>query len=163
MSHFYFKLLIIFIVLNIVNFAFLSSKNKFKKISLIISILSLLFSIIIIFIMNNHYNSLILSEYSNMADEKNWFLNTVKDLNIFYIKVTLITTIIFTAIAYKVKYDVLYFITVTTLIILNIILFFYKGTIITKSFIDLSTLSISLIYYYLNFTIIPLSLKKYLK
>ncbi|MDD2392151.1 MAG: hypothetical protein PHU94_04380 [Bacilli bacterium] len=160
MSHFYFKLLIIFIILNIVNFAFLSSKDKFKKISLVINLLSLLFSIVIIFIMNAHYNSLILKEYNDIIDKKNWFLNTVKDLNIFYIKVTLITTIIFTIIAYKVRYDILYFIIVTTLITLNIILFFYKGTIITKSFIDLSTLSTSLIYYYLNFTIIPLSLKK---
>lgn len=162
MSYSYLKLLIIFIILNIFNFTFLLSKDKFKKISLVINILCLLFSIIMIFNINNHYNFLILNEYNDIVDKKNWFLNTVKELNIFYIKITIITTIMFIIITYRFKYDVVYLITVTILIILNIILFFYKGTIIIKSYIDLSTLSISLIYYYLNFTTIPLSLKKYL-
>lgn len=160
MNYLYFYLLAFFVVLNIINFIFLLNKDKYKKTSFTIGVLSLLFSTIIIIIMNINYNSLIFKEFSDVLDKKLQFLNIVRDLNIFFATTSLITTLILAIISYKLNYKLLYIMTIISLLILTIILFFYKGIIITKSVINLSLLSWCLMNYYLNFAIIPLLIKK---
>ena len=156
----YFYLLLVFIVLNITNFVFLHSKEKFKKVSLILSGISLIFSTLMIVLINTSYVSLISKEYAQNVAQRDIYFNLMKELNLTFLIVAIIAIIVFLLLSRKFKYKYFYIDTVIILVGLNLALSLFRGIIITKDIIDFSTLSFSLIYYYLNFAIVPLVLKK---
>ena len=156
----YFDLLLVFIVINITNFVFLHSKEKFKKVSLILSGISLIFSTLMIVLINTSYVSLISKEYAQNVAQRNIYFNLMKELNLTFLIVAIIAVIVFLLLSRKFKYKYFYIDTIIILVGLNLALSLFRGIIITKDIIDFSTLSFSLIYYYLNFAIVPLVLKK---
>ena len=156
----YFYLLLVFIVINITNFVFLYSKEKFKKVSLILSGISLIFSTLMIVLINTSYVSLISKEYAQDVAQRDIYFSLMKELNLTFLIVAIIAIIVFLLLSRKFKYKYFYIDTVIILVGLNFALSLFRGIIITKDIIDFSTLSLSLIYYYLNFAIVPLVLKK---
>ena len=160
MFFYHYKFLLIFIILSLINFIFLYKKSKFKKLSLIISIVSLLFGIILIIFINKDFISLISKEFINSPQEKNYYFNIVIDFNITFFVTSLIIMTILLLLSIKVKYKLLYIISILLLIVVNIILFCSKGLIITKNVINIGMLAQCLIFYYLNLLTIPLLIKK---
>lgn len=161
MLYYHYEFLLIFIILSIINFIFLCSTSKFKKISFIINTISLLFGIVLIIFINKDFISLISNEFINNPQEANSYFNIVIDFNItFFVTSLIITTILF-LLSIKIKYRLLYVISIVLLIVVNIILFCFKGIIITKNVINLGMLAQCLIFYYLNLLTIPLIIKKY--
>ena len=156
----YFDLLLVFIVINITNFAFLYSKEKFKKVSLILSGISLIFSTLMIVLINTSYAYLISKEYAQNVAQRDIYFNLMKELNLTFLIVAIIAIIVFLLLSRKFNYKYFYIDTIIILVGLNLALSLFRGIIITKDIIDFSTLSFSLIYYYLNFAIVPLVLKK---
>ena len=156
----YFYLLLVFIVINITNFVFLHSKEKFKKVSLILSGISLIFSTLMIVLINTSYAYLISKEYAQNVAQRDIYFNLMKELNLTFLIVAIIAIIVFLLLSRKFNYKYFYIDTIIILVGLNLALSLFRGIIITKDIIDFSTLSFSLIYYYLNFAIVPLVLKK---
>lgn len=157
---YHYKFLLIFIILSIINFIFLYKKSKFKKFSFIISIISLLFGLVLIILINKDFISLISKEFINSPQEKNYYFNIVIDFNITFFVTSLIIMTILLLLSIKVKYKLLYIISILLLIVVNIILFCSKGLIITKNVINIGMLAQCLIFYYLNLLTIPLLIKK---
>lgn len=161
MLSYHYKFLLIFIILSIINFIFLYNKSKFKKLSLIINIISLLFGIVLIIFINKDFISLISNEFINSPQEINSYFSIVIDFNITFFVTSLIITTILLLLSIKIKYRLLYIISILLLIVVNIILFCSKGLIITKNVINIGMLAQCLISYYLNLLTIPLLIKKY--
>lgn len=157
---YHYEFLLIFIILSLLNFIFLYKKSKFKKLSLIINIISLLFGIVLIIFINKDFISLISKEFINSPQEKNDYFNIVIDFNITFCVTSLIITTILLLLSIKIKYKLLYIITILLLIVVNIILFCFKGLIITKNVVNIGMLAQCLIFYYLNLLTIPLLIKK---
>ncbi len=160
MFFYHYKFLLIFIVLSLINFIFLYKKSKFKKLSLIINVISLLFGIVLIIFINKDFISLISKEFINSPQEKNYYFNIVIDFNITFFVTSLIIMTILLLLSIKVKYKRLYIISILLLIVVNIILFCCKGLIITKNVVNIGMLAQCLIFYYLNLLTIPLLIKK---
>ena len=160
MLFYHYEFLLIFIILSLINFIFLYKKSKFKKHSLIISIISLLFGIVLIIFINKDFISLISKEFINNPQEINSYLNIVIDFNITFFVTSLIIMTILLLLSIKIKYKLLYIISILLLIVVNIILFCSKGVIITKNVINIGMLAQCLIFYYLNLLTIPLLIKK---
>lgn len=159
MFFYHWKLLLIFLILNIINFVALYNKKKHKKLSLITNTLCLTFSIVMIITMNKEYISFL---YKDNPVNIFYYLNLVKKLNTFFFITSLISTIILLTISLlKIKYRVLYAITVVLLIILYIVLFFLdvSKTINIKYILDFGMLAECLKHYYLSIITIPLLLK----
>lgn len=165
---FYLILLGIFILLSLVNMVFLYSKEKFKKLSMAFYGISLVYSIIAIFVTNVTYRYNILNGLPKGASRIRTYLDLLKQLNIDYIIISLIMLVAFFVLVFLfrvfgVKYIILYDLIVGIQVILHVYLFFFKGIIITKDNIDLSLLSGSLMWYWLNFAFIPLVYSKHSK
>lgn len=160
MFFYHYKFLLIFIILSLINFIFLYKKSKFKKLSFIISIISLLFGLLLIVFINKDFISLISKEFINNPQEKNYYFNIIIDFNITFFVTSLIIMTIQLLLSIKVKYKQLYIISILLLIVVNIILFCSKGLIITKNVINIGMLAQCLIFYYLNLLTVPLLIKK---
>lgn len=161
MFYYHHWLLISFIIFNIVNFVFLYNKKKLKKLAIIIGVISILFSVFMIIRINNEYSSCFLKYYNSEPEKLSDYLNIVKNLNVTFLLASLVSTIILFILSIKVKYKLLYLITVTLLIILYVVLFscVLIKTMNTKCVLDLFTFSECLKHYYLSLTIIPLLFK----
>ena len=157
---YHYEFLLIFIILSLLNFIFLYKKSKFKKLSLIINVISLLFGIVLIIFINKDFISLISKEFINSPQEKSYYFNIVIDFNITFFVTSLIIMTILLLLSIKVKYKLLYIISILLLIVVNIILFCFKGLIITKNVVNIGMLAQCLIFYYLNLLTIPLLIKK---
>jgi hypothetical protein len=120
-----------------------------------------MFAISNIVMMNISYNNSILKEFYNLENDKLYFLNTVKELNLLYGIINLILMCILYLISRKIDFKRFHKITIVILTLSIITLLFFKGVLITKTVIDLSLLSASLNFYYLNLIIIPLLIQKY--
>ena len=165
MFYYHHWLLISFIIFNIVNFVFLYNKKKLKKLSIIIGVISILFSVFIIIKINNEYISYFLKYYNSEPEKLSDYLNIVKNLNVTFLLASLVTTTVLFILSLKVKYKLFYLITVILLIVLYVVLFFgvLIKTMNTKCVLDLLTFSECLKHYYLSLTIIPLLFKKVVK
>lgn len=149
--------LLSFIIFNIISLFFLLYKDKFNKTALLLGAISIVFAIFHIILLNISYNN----EISESSYKVDWFFKVVRELNTTFGIVSIIITFMLFILSFKIRYYVFHAITIATLTVTLSILFLHKGLIITKTNIDLSTLSVCLMNYYLNFATMPLLFKKH--
>ncbi len=157
----------LFIIICVINIVLLSEKNKFRKVTIVVYVSSLIYGITSIVFMNIYYNLRIPKVILDSKTLVENYLEMVKDFNLTYILWTLgILAILFliSITKFRVSYDVLYYITFALLVVSHIYLFFTKCIVIVKGYdLDMSGLSASLKWSYLNFITLPLFIFKYKK
>lgn len=152
---------LIFIILNLLNLSLLKRNTNYNNLSIGFTLTSITFGIINIIILNIKYHNLIFKEFYDSLIDLQWYIGTVFELNTLFASISLSITIFLFILSLKLDFKLFYTINISLVIIIGIYLFFSKGIIITKSVVDMSLLSNSIMIYYLNITSIPLILKKY--
>lgn len=163
---FYTWILMIFIILSIINMIFFHSKEKYRKVNIVCYLISLIFSTLFIIIINIDYNKSIINEFALDDERLNFYLDMQNDINVRYIIATLILTFIsfiFTIRKFNIRYIIIYDLILGLQLISHVYLFFFGCIIITKGVIDMSALSIFLMWQYLNISLLPLAIAKYRK
>ncbi len=161
MLFYHYKLFLIFIVLAIVNFILLSKKIKSKKLTLIVNSIIILINIFMIIMINTDFLNLISKEYANNTETLNKYYGIIYNFNITFLITSFIVTTILLILSKKIKYNTLYIITIVSLIIGSILLFCFKGFIITKDTINFGMLAQCLSFYYMYLCQIPLLTTKF--
>lgn len=136
------------ILLVVINYIIVG-KSKYSKTFAIISIIYSVFQIIF----DNIY-------YLNLIKQDDYYISLysdlIKDLNITFILVTIIELVFLLIIKLKIRFDLYKTITIAVFICTVIYLIVFRGIIITKTIVDMSTFSWILILNYINFINIPL-------
>ena len=140
------------LVLVIINYVVLG-KNKVSK---ILGIVSIIYSFIHIIIDNIYYYDLVYSQeyYINL------YSDFMLELHLTFVIVALIEVILLFILKNKIKFDLYKMITVSLFICTILTLIVFRGIIITKTIVDISTYAWILIINYINFINIPLYLFK---
>ena len=143
---------LITLVLVIINYVILG-KNKFSK---ILGIVSIIYSFIHIIINNIYYYDLVYSQeyYINL------YSDFMLELQLTFIIVALIEVILLFILKNKIRFNLYKTITVSLFICTILILIVFRGIIITKTIVDISTYAWVLIINYINFINIPIYLFK---
>ena len=143
---------LITLVLVIINYVILG-KNKFSK---ILGIVSIIYSFIHIIIDNIYYYDLVYSQeyYINL------YSDFMLELQLTFIIVALIEVILLFILKNKIRFNLYKTITVSLFICTILILIVFRGIIITKTIVDISTYAWVLIINYINFINIPIYLFK---
>ena len=143
---------LITLVLVIINYVILG-KNKVSK---ILGMLSFIYSFIHIIINNIYYYDLVYSQeyYINL------YSDFMLELQLTFIIVALIEVILLFILKNKIRFNLYKTITVSLFICTILILIVFRGIIITKTIVDISTYAWVLIINYINFINIPIYLFK---
>ena len=143
---------LITLVLVISNYVILG-KNKVSK---ILGMLSFIYSFIHIIINNIYYYDLVYSQeyYINL------YSDFMLELQLTFIIVALIEVILLFILKNKIRFNLYKMITISLFICTMLTLIVFKGIIITKTIVDISTYAWVLIINYINFINIPIYLFK---
>ena len=156
MLYYHYNLFAIMIVLAITSLILLNHKLKYKKVTLIINLITICINILMIIIINIDFINLISKEYSSNSETLSTYFKIIFDFNITFFITSLIVTIILFILSKKVKYNLIYILTIIFLVIGSILLFCFKGFILTKNVVNFGMLSQCLSFYYMYLCIIPL-------
>ena len=160
MLFYHYRLFITVIILTIISFIFLHKKIKRKKVTLVTSLVTIIFVVFMIIIINRDFINLISKEFADNISKIDKYFNVIVDFNVTFFITSLIITGILFILFKKIKYSLLYILTIFSLILGSTLLFCFKGFIVTKNVINFGMLAQCLSFYYIYMCTIPLLIIK---